>query len=184
MPESAFPKPFPYPNEVIEDWATKFRSVAMERLAIKTPPSGCSDVRAFMERAVRLMQGEVEVSSTPSWLESEGGSLTIAPNAEGFVIRLSPLTSPIRDNFTIAHELGHYLLHYPHQAPLSREVSFNRYGSSLLEQQANAFAASFLMPRKEFAAIRQSLGGNEYLIGSHFGVSPPAVQIRMRNVPS
>jgi hypothetical protein len=180
---TTFPKAFPHPNDVIETWASKFRKVWMERLRLGAIPVGSSEVRSFLEEGVHLLRGKIEISSVPSWLEA-GGSLTIAPKAESFVIRLSPLTSPIRDNFTIAHELGHYLLHYPHQAPLSREVSFNRYGASLIEQQANAFAAAFLMPREEFAEVRRNLGENEYFIGSHFGVSAPAVRIRMEKVPA
>ena len=30
-----------------------------------------------------------------------------------FIIRLSSHTSALRDNFTIAHELGHFVLHWP-----------------------------------------------------------------------
>jgi Zn-dependent peptidase ImmA (M78 family)/transcriptional regulator with XRE-family HTH domain len=54
------------------------------------------------------------------------------------MIVLSNKGNPMRQRFSVAHELGHLLLH-PHPAP----------GSHVHEREANTFAAEFLMPAAE-----------------------------------
>jgi Zn-dependent peptidase ImmA (M78 family) len=64
-----------------------------------------------------------------------------------FEIVLPDYTSPARDRFSIAHEIGHYVLHYPLvKAPMVAA----RYGSTPVEWEANWFAAGFLMPEQIF----------------------------------
>jgi len=54
---------------------------------------------------------------------------------------------PKRKRFTIAHELGHYFLHREVKRTFIDEV-FTRSGdSNQIEREANAFAASLLMPK-------------------------------------
>lgn len=65
--------------------------------------------------------------------------------------------SPVRQRFTIAHELGHFILHNSND-PQEVFVDHNTYplfrdensstGASIIEQQANAFAAALLMPER------------------------------------
>jgi Zn-dependent peptidase ImmA (M78 family)/DNA-binding XRE family transcriptional regulator len=57
-------------------------------------------------------------------------------------IALSDKGNPMRRRFSVAHELGHLLLH-PDPAP----------GSPAHERQANAFAAEFLMPAAEIRPL-------------------------------
>jgi len=54
--------------------------------------------------------------------------------------------SMVRRNFDAAHELGHIILHkgYPNVKELTREEF------KFMEQEANAFAASFLLPKSSF----------------------------------
>lgn len=60
----------------------------------------------------------------------------------------SPLdTSPERDRFSIAHELGHYFLHF---RMTKQAMVAQRFGSTREEWEANWFAAGFLMPAAEF----------------------------------
>ena len=66
-----------------------------------------------------------------------------------FIIYLPQMTSSRRDRFTIAHELGHYFLHYLH-AKREDPASFGRGDRNLVETQANVFASSLLMPAKQF----------------------------------
>jgi Zn-dependent peptidase ImmA (M78 family) len=58
------------------------------------------------------------------------------------MIALSDKGNPMRRRFSVAHELGHLLLH-PDPAP----------GSAQHERQANAFAAEFLMPAAEIRPL-------------------------------
>ncbi len=135
--------------------------------------------RALLEWTVDTYGGRIEVAKEPSTYELEGASLIIR-GRQDFIIRLSPHTSPLRDNFTIAHELGHYFLHYDPEAPVpdNRLVVFYRYGSDEFEWQANRFAAAFLMPKDEFVRLHKKYGGNAGLLAGHFQVSRPAVEVR------
>jgi Zn-dependent peptidase ImmA (M78 family) len=132
-----------------------------------------------LSSVVARLGGSIEVSSAPSVAEQEGGSLTIYSKGTPFLIRLSPFTSPLRDRFTIGHELGHFFLHYPHgpSAP-DFAVSFTRYGTGPVEWQANRFSAALLMPRDEFRAEYRARGGDLFAIAGQFGVSVPAVRVR------
>lgn len=85
----------------------------------------------------------------------EGGLYKAPPGKKGWgIIYNSEIKSPGRINFTLAHEFGHYLVHR-HQFPDGLQCSAedmakwdSEYGQ--IEQQANEFAASLLMPRDDF----------------------------------
>ena len=91
-------------------------------------------------------------------------------------IRDRPCTSsPLRDNFTIAHELGHLFLHKTEE---SKE--FHRSGEPKTEEvEANIFAAEFLMPEDEFKNKAKEFNNSERMLASYFGVSPAAALVRM-----
>jgi Zn-dependent peptidase ImmA (M78 family) len=63
---------------------------------------------------------------------------------------------PGRINFTIAHELGHYLLHRKQsdifQCGKSEMLDYASPESMRIESQANTFASYLLMPRNDFEA--------------------------------
>lgn len=96
---------------------------------------------------------------------------------KSFVVNIPNNTSPLRDNFTIAHELGHYFLHTDFNAPGS--VTFNRAGSSRAETEANWFAAELLMPENEFRVAAQEFNNDPRLVAARFGVSGAAARVRM-----
>lgn len=107
----------------------------------------------------------------------EGGTIFIHGPSD-FDIVLSTWTSPRRDQFTLAHELGHYFLHSDFgNTPLVAA----RSGSGRSEWEANWFAAGFLMPADLFRPIVES-GGSAASIAEHFGVSASAVDIRMKSL--
>lgn len=63
---------------------------------------------------------------------------------------------PGRINFTIAHELGHYLLHRKlrdtFQCGQVQMMEYDSPESKRIESQANTFASYLLMPRNDFEA--------------------------------
>ena len=71
-----------------------------------------------------------------------------------FDIVLPQFTSPLRDRFTIGHELGHYFLH---SRQGERPLVAYRQGSGRLEWEANWFAAGLLMPKDEFLRAAKPL---------------------------
>jgi Zn-dependent peptidase ImmA (M78 family) len=159
--------------EEIEALASELRRLVLERM-----DGDKTRARTILEWVVDRLGGKLRVAEDPSKLEKESGSLAIYGKGR-FDIFLSPYTSPLRDNFTIAHELGHYFLHFDHKtSSLNGLVIFNRYGSGRDEWQANRFAAAFLMPKEKFVKIFDKYHGNTHLVAGHFEVSEPAVKTR------
>lgn len=80
--------------------------------------------------------------------------------------------------FTAAHEIGHWLIHEGAVMHRDRpihglETDFNRK-RSLIEQEADRFAACFLMPRKLVKRTFERLFGSDFLFddASAFQLSP------------
>ena len=94
---------------------------------------------------------------------------------ESFVITIPANTSPLRDVFTIAHELGHYYLHSDKRT----KESFNRDGTNQRETEANWFAAELLMPAEKFKKTAEELQNDPQKIAAKFGVSGAAARVRM-----
>ncbi|AMX00398.1 ImmA/IrrE family metallo-endopeptidase [Rummeliibacillus stabekisii] len=109
-----------------------------------------------------------------------------------FRITLPHNTSPLRDRFTIAHEIGHLFLHMGYlvdedkweSTPTYKDSAYYRSGHSEEEYEANEFAASLLMPQKEFFEIcRKNKKNNIYNITSiadYFETSTDAAKNRGR----
>lgn len=111
------------------------------------------------------------------------------------VIGVNTSHSPGRQNFTMAHELGHLLLHDQEQLRVDREFrvrlrdDVSSQGTDVGEREANFFAASLLMPR-EF--LEADLAKEEYVdlldddflraLGKKYGVSTQALVNRLKNL--
>ena len=82
-----------------------------------------------------------------------------------------------RDRFTLAHELGHYLMHGKEHVKLAR-VQANKKLEAFKnpEWQANTFAAELLMP------ITLLHSDNPFKIASDFGVSLSAANFRVKKI--
>lgn len=111
---------------------------------------------------------------------SFNGSMFIDKDKKEVKIILSNLTNDLRNNFTIAHELGHLFLHS--QNIKERQISFNRFGSNRLEWEANWFAAAFLMPEKEFKEKNYEVNSSVYDLSLFFNVSESAIKIRKKEL--
>ena len=84
------------------------------------------------------------------------GMLARHPNRqEWMIVYNTAIGHPGRINFTLAHELGHYLIH---RHTLStgriecseRDIFSGNADNTTLEQEANTFAAYLLMPTRDF----------------------------------
>jgi hypothetical protein len=124
-----------------------------------------------LEPIVGNLGGEIEIA--PDEVGASTGSIVVAGPGK-FTIFLSPYSGQMRDRFTIAHEIGHYVLH----SQLGKKpVTVLRDGTGRLEWEANWFAAGFLMPEKEFRSLVRK-GYGEASLAVHFGVSEAAVSVR------
>lgn len=95
--------------------------------------------------------------------------------------------SPTRKRFTIAHEIGHYLLHsnetlHFDKNPTENEIFFRSDVSSLAEVEANHFAAELLMP-KDLVELTISKGVSTIdKLAGLFNVSESAMHYRLVNL--
>ena len=128
-----------------------------------------ADGRANLKDLVKTLGGQIEYVDTDE-------SLFVADEGK-FTIFLPNHTSQRRDQFTLAHELGHYFLHYL-QLGETGEMAFQRGGQNRLETKANFFAASLLMPKESFKNQYERFGSNFFHIAQVFDVSPAAAEIR------
>lgn len=136
------------------------------------------DIHALVER----LGGRVTVADSLGMDPTQSGSLYV-DGPEDFKIVLPAHTGPSRDRFTIAHELGHYVLHYlwdPQKAV--GKMMATRRGSDRIEWEANWFAAAFLMPSEEFRREYALHGGDLSALAHRFGVSAQAAEVRARGL--
>jgi hypothetical protein len=122
---------------------------------------------------VKQFGGDISFQELGEWLK-EDGSIFVHGEAD-FDILLPSYTSPLRDRFTIAHELGHYFLHSRQgERPI---VAYREGSSSRIEWEANWFAAALLMPRDAFI---DECGTNPDIaaVALRFGVSQDAARVR------
>ena len=87
-----------------------------------------------------------------------------------------------RQRFTIAHEIGHILLHRNGGKPShfrdDDEIAVAVYSDSTEETEANRFAAMLLMPESEFKKVWGLHRGSVEEIADYFNVSQLAAAVR------
>jgi Zn-dependent peptidase ImmA (M78 family) len=111
------------------------------------------------------------------------------------VIGVNTSHAPARQNFTIAHELGHLLLHDQEQLHVDHEFrvrlrnDVSSKGTDEAEKEANFFAAALLMPK---IFLEQDLVSREFVdllddtflreLSRKYGVSTQALVNRLKNL--
>jgi Zn-dependent peptidase ImmA (M78 family) len=140
------------------------------------------DPNTDLQALVYNMGGEVKLKDFWAEGSSEGGSLEVRKR-DDFTIYVPFDTSEVRDRFTIAHELGHYILHYLWYVQVKNEDDFklraSRYGSDRAEWEANWFASAFLLPEQSFRKAFEE-GKSLGQISRDFNVSEQAAHIRAK----
>ena len=112
------------------------------------------------------------------WFTAEEKEIRkISCDAEIFV---NSQQTPTVKNFTLAHELGHFLLH---KNSNSFRIDFQDYsaeGDPLnQETEANYFAGSLLMPKEKLLKSFEKANSLDE-VAEMFGVSRPAVEARVK----
>lgn len=135
----------------------------------------------------------IEVYQTK--LDDDKLSGYIAQDAQGYFICVNKNHAATRQQFTIAHEIGHFAIHqdllenneiaptrYKNGVPLlQRSQDYNSEQYRRLEREANRFAAELLMPEKQFIdALNEYDNLDE--IARAFKVSIGAASIRANNL--
>lgn len=108
---------------------------------------------------------------------ANSGSLNFQNNT--WHIRVNRGHNPKRQKFTIAHELGHYMLHRHTATEFNDEIFFRSQLKDNIEYNANLFASLLLMPEAEVRASINRGNINIGLLADEFGVSAPAMKNRV-----
>jgi hypothetical protein len=96
-----------------------------------------------------------------------------------------------RRRFTIAHELGHWCLHSTGAGAHTRFCRSDEVGvlteaeaqaARQIEREANRFAAALLMPAELVRAEAPRHHLNVKVLADRFGVSVPAMQVRLESL--
>jgi Zn-dependent peptidase ImmA (M78 family) len=150
----------------------------LTRFEVTTPPVPVRDmIRGF---GIELRQGDLgDVSGL------------MARKAGGAIIGVNRNHAPTRQRFTLAHELGHFLLHrdLESHSDIDFRVKYRDRRSSeatdVEEVEANFFAACLLMPASFLNALNASaaLSNDEMVadLARTFDVSSHAMSLRLSN---
>jgi Zn-dependent peptidase ImmA (M78 family) len=122
--------------------------------------------------ALGLELGYEPMGELSGKIERKDGTYKITVNA----------TDPTRrQRFTIAHEIGHYILHRDMIGDgITDDAMYRSSLGSFFETQANQYAADVLMPPNLVKAAWRG-GTKSYAgIAEHFDVSQQAAEIRLK----
>lgn len=138
----------------------------------------------------KICADRLGVNVEASVLDDDISGLFVADNNEYFII-YNDNESNVRQRFTIAHELGHYLLHKDSKLFVDRKQralyrnAVSATGEVLREREANSFAAALLMPEKLIEEEVWNLTEEDdivYTLADKFGVSKLAMSFRLSNL--
>jgi Zn-dependent peptidase ImmA (M78 family) len=131
--------------------------------------------------------------------DETSGFVYVDSTASSTVIGLNVKHSKARQRFTLAHELGHFVLHKTggDHLHVDEKDFFFRFrdkhsqdGSDQQEREANTFAAELLMPRAfleaDLAGIKDGLSVSDEKViramATRYGVSLQALSFRLANL--
>jgi len=138
-----------------------------------------------VKELVLQLGGTVKIEDTLTEDPAISGSLYVESPTK-FTIVIPCHTGNLRDRFTIAHELGHFILHYMWRRQSGVEIDGPMMalmkGSDRIEWEANWFAAAFLMPSADFRDVYNRHAGKLPAVASYFDVSVPAAEVRARQL--
>jgi Zn-dependent peptidase ImmA (M78 family) len=157
----------PKPNfRLAQDRALELLSQA----GILMPPVNPIEIAEHLNVPVRFATFDsTESSRISGFYDSEDNAIVV--NRDEF---------PLRQTFTIAHELGHKVLHEEwarssdYQVLLRNPLDQNR---DFREKEADAFAANLLMPRFMMDEYYEELNASQ--LSRLFAVSVPAINARL-----
>jgi Zn-dependent peptidase ImmA (M78 family) len=162
-------------------------------------------IRALVEKILterNIRNAPVEVDTVARQLGLKIRKVRTDGDISGFLFRAPRKSQPVigvnsrhhknRQRFTIAHELGHYLLHGGDEFHVDRDFkmklrsSESSLGVDVEEMEANFFAAELLMPKSFLEKDLSELGSIDLLndgklrkLASKYDVSSQALAFRL-----
>lgn len=143
---------------------------------------------------IDLVTAHLNLKTTSSGLTDDISGLLVVDKKQG-IIGFNASHPPVRKRFTIAHEIGHYVLHVKQAQSrlfvdryVYRRDDESATGTDQEEVEANAFAAALLMPEK---LLREEIKKNSFdpddedtlsSLAALFSVSTSAMSYRLVNL--
>lgn len=143
-----------------QGWAIRLTQIMSLHQAAHGLPRFPIDVAALAQDFSRQVFPDAPITIVKGLQLSKGVEGMLMPNphrtGEWGIVYNETIRSPGRRNFTLAHELGHYLLHR-HANPGGLQCSNRNMADwnadrNRIEAEANTFASYLLMPLDDFRA--------------------------------
>lgn len=149
----------------------------LNELNINTLPIDPYEIADKLNCKVLKISPEELPSDFPCDKNNFAGAL-VKNGGEYNYILINKYDSQKRQNFTIAHELGHLVLHDTAHVDCRESI----YSNNTDELEANEFAGSLLMPKNWIKEVIQEISENNSTLSEVFNVSKQAIEIRRRNL--
>lgn len=113
----------------------------------------------------------------------ENTSGVIYREGNATVVGINSTQSKVRQRFTLAHEIGHFIIHKQRDLWVDSPVLFRRNDvtGAPLETEANRFAADLLMPRNLLSKMKADQNAPALIqdMAKEYNVSVAAMSIRL-----
>ncbi len=157
----------------------------LDAMGLRTLPIDLNLVRQMLPDTPFGRGSVIKEPADLTWNASEGALVRNPENEIEWGIFVNPKARPERRRFTIAHELGHFILHRTSQPKFlcDKESVYSGIDNlKQIEREADDFASNLLMPGD---MLRDRIAGKRidfHLIGDlakEFGVSLESMSIRI-----
>ena len=117
------------------------------------------------------------------FIDMDGGlSGSLKNEGDLWIMKINSKHHKNRQRFTMAHELGHYIMHKDKNATFEDTTFFRGADHNAMEFAANEFASSVLMPQDDIVELL-SKGIRELdELSDEFNVSPSAMKYRLEKL--
>lgn len=163
---------------------------------MKKPKLSFADELGLINRArlsvpvdVKALAGQLGLSIRETFMPDDVSGMIVRLKPDQYEIVVNASHSHTRRRFTLAHELGHFVLHRHllgdgiDEDRAYRSKKDGKYRNlnigPIEETEANRFAADLLMPYEHVQAQRKETRDDVRVLADRFGVSPEAMSIRM-----
>lgn len=163
---------------------TKAIQIVTEKILEELAITKAKDIK------LKKIVNHLKVNLKGSELKEDVSGLFIFKNGVGNILYNKKEGKP-RQRFTIAHELGHHVLHKLPLSMTKNELKLYRNSDSSTgeikkEREANSFAASLLMPEKfirdEIENASDNIKDSVKYLAEKFRVSEQAMTFRLANL--
>lgn len=136
-----------------------------------------------LRSVVEKLGGNIVDQTIGDELVAEASYIEVTPNQNPlFTIHMTAMPLAPSERYTIAHELGHLVLHsqFGRQAIVAKNDF--RTASEPAERQAHEFAMAFLVPKNEVEKLIDEIGAYPLGLAARFDVSVEVAVARLQSL--